>query len=143
MKSLYILYTPDHVVILWQEMLQRSKAPGSLASPDVEGNQWILSLFAQPTLKLLDQTLKLGHGSCSFQAAWSRKEGRQGAQTHERAMLSVAPSPLVALKTWGLLGGHLSLARLRTSGLRRTGVERPDTLRNREPEGLPLDEGGK
>ena len=40
----------------------------------------------------------LGHGPCSFQVAWSREEGTQGAQTHERAISSMAPSALVVMQ---------------------------------------------
>lgn len=55
MQPLQILHTCDHLAILKQEVVQEDKLQGLWAAPTSEGNQWILSLLAQQSLKLLDQ----------------------------------------------------------------------------------------
>lgn len=55
MKSLQILHTYDHMAILTQEVVQENNLQGLWPALISEGNQWVLSLLAQQSLKLLDQ----------------------------------------------------------------------------------------
>lgn len=53
MKSLQILHTCDELAILKQEVVQENTLQGLWPASVSEGNQWILSLLAQQSLKLL------------------------------------------------------------------------------------------
>ena len=55
MKSLQILHTYDHMAILKQEVVLENNLQGLWPALISEGNQWVLSLLAQQSLKLLDQ----------------------------------------------------------------------------------------